>query len=311
MAVQVNMCPMSAVIGCFTVMGALLLLPSNWISTVLALLFHRTGRGLFCGGSWKFILVALCTCKRDFLCLLVLLRVRLAMYQNARRTIPALFAKMAARHPDKPALIYEPTGEKVHIMVIDLSFSHYRQDAVFEIRGSLHSNMVLFCSGEQSEKETLADFKVESLDELLACAPRRPPSCTLKKTFNDRLFYIYTSGTTGMPKAAVVVHSRYFRIAAFGFHAFGLRGDDIIYDCLPLYHSAGTIMGVGQCLLFGATVVIRSKFSASRFWDDCVKHNCTVGLRGQQPKQRSPDFPLPSHFFQLFSGDPEAFPQNS
>lgn len=25
----------------------------------------------------------------------------------------------------------------------------------------------------------------------------------------DRLFYIYTSGTTGMPKAAIVVHSRY------------------------------------------------------------------------------------------------------
>ncbi|XP_061736514.1 long-chain fatty acid transport protein 1-like isoform X2 [Nerophis ophidion] len=340
MAVQVNMCPVSAVIGCFTVMGALLLLPSDWISTVLAVL----GLCLFCGGSWKFILVALCTCKRDFSCLLVLLRVRLAIYQNARRTIPDLFAKMAARHPDKPALIYEPTGEvwtfrqlqeQCHAVAhwalaqgwaegdvvalymgsrpslvslwlglamvgVEAALVNYNlrlnslqhcvkvsgaralvfgselRQAVFEIRGSLHSNMVLFCSGEQSEEETPADFKVESLDELLACAPRRPPSCMLKKTFNDRLFYIYTSGTTGMPKAAVVVHSRYFRIAAFGYHAFGLRGDDIIYDCLPLYHSAGTIMGVGQCLLFGATVVIRSKFSASRFWDDCVKHNCTV-----------------------------------
>ncbi|KAM7418825.1 hypothetical protein PAMA_016109 [Pampus argenteus] len=35
-------------------------------------------------------------------------------------------------------------------------------------------------------------------------------------------------------------------------------------------------MGVGQCLLFGLTVVIRRKFSASHFWDDCVKHKCTV-----------------------------------
>ncbi|XP_072771494.1 uncharacterized protein [Nerophis lumbriciformis] len=33
-----------------------------------------------------------------------------------------------------------------------------------------------------------------------------------------------------------------------------------------------------------------------------------VGLLGQQPKQGSPDFPLPSHFVQLFPGDPEAFP---
>ncbi|KAK0139076.1 Nectin-4 [Merluccius polli] len=29
---------------------------------------------------------------------------------------------------------------------------------------------------------------------------------------------------------------------------------------------------------------------------------------GQQPKQGSPDFPLPSHFVQFFPGDPEAFP---
>lgn len=35
-------------------------------------------------------------------------------------------------------------------------------------------------------------------------------------------------------------------------------------------------MGVGQCLIHGMTVVIRKKFSASRFWDDCVKYNCTV-----------------------------------
>ncbi|CAB1344252.1 unnamed protein product, partial [Coregonus sp. 'balchen'] len=101
-----------------------------------------------------------------------------------------------------------------------------------------------------------------------------------------RLFYIYTSGTTGMPKAAIVVHSRYYRIAAFGFHSFGLRHDDIIYNCLPLYHSAGNIMGVGQCLLHGLTVVVRSKFSASRFWDDCVKYNCTVSLSANHTQQQ-------------------------
>ena len=33
-----------------------------------------------------------------------------------------------------------------------------------------------------------------------------------------------------------------------------------------------------------------------------------VGSRGQQPKQGSPDFPLPSHFIQLFRWDPEVFP---
>lgn len=40
--------------------------------------------------------------------------------------------------------------------------------------------------------------------------------------------------------------------------------------------SSGNIMGVGQCLIHGLTVVVKKKFSASRFWEDCIKHNCTV-----------------------------------
>lgn len=55
----------------------------------------------------------------------------------------------------------------------------------------------------------------------------------------DKLFYIYTSGTTGLPKAAIVVHSRYYRMAALVYYGFRMRPDDIVYDCLPLYHSAG------------------------------------------------------------------------
>lgn len=42
--------------------------------------------------------------------------------------------------------------------------------------------------------------------------------------------------------------------------------------------STGNIVGVGQCIIHGMTVVIRRKFSASRFWDDCAKYNCTVSI---------------------------------
>ena len=53
---------------------------------------------------------------------------------------------------------------------------------------------------------------------------------------------------------------------------------DILYNPLPLYHTAGGIIGVGQAFLRGTTVVIKKKFSASRFWDDCVQHKCTVSI---------------------------------
>ncbi|CAL1601800.1 unnamed protein product [Knipowitschia caucasica] len=155
-----------------------------------------------------------------------------------------------------------------------LVFATELTEAVQEVSHSLDSGMCLFISGRGHQQ--IEGLQTLSLDELLSQSPKHKPNYSLKKDFNGVLFYIYTSGTTGMPKAAVVVHSRYFRIAAFGFHSFGLKSSDRLYNCLPLYHSAGTIMGMGQCVLFGLTVVMRRKFSVSRFWDDCVKHHCTV-----------------------------------
>ncbi|KAM6288922.1 LOW QUALITY PROTEIN: long-chain fatty acid transport protein 1 [Aegotheles albertisi] len=146
--------------------------------------------------------------------------------------------------------------------------------AVSEVNGLLGKNMAKFCSGAYDPGGVPGDTR--HLDPLLSAAPPSPPAHPPGKGLDDRLFYIYTSGTTGMPKAAIVVHSRYYRIAAFGYYAYRMRPDDVLYNCLPLYHSAGNIMGVGQCLIHGLTVVIRKKFSASRFWDDCTKYRCTI-----------------------------------
>ncbi|KAL1005092.1 hypothetical protein UPYG_G00054410 [Umbra pygmaea] len=148
-------------------------------------------------------------------------------------------------------------------------------EAVSEVCSSLDQSLVLFRTGAVQSVD-LHTLSAQNLDALLTSCPRTSPPVTHTKGFNDRLFYIYTSGTTGMPKAAIVVHSRYYRIATFGFYSSRLRHDDIIYSSLPLYHSAGNIMGVGQCLLQGLTVVVKTKFSASQLWDDCVKYNCTL-----------------------------------
>ncbi|XP_069460111.1 long-chain fatty acid transport protein 1 [Ambystoma mexicanum] len=145
--------------------------------------------------------------------------------------------------------------------------------AISEVNDQLGKNMARFCSGEFPLESAPPGTK--HLDPLVTMAAKSAIPCPARG-MNERLFYIYTSGTTGMPKAAIVVHSRYYRIAAFGYHGYRLKSSDVIYNCLPLYHSAGNIMGVGQCVLYGLTVVIRKKFSASRFWDDCVKYNCTI-----------------------------------
>jgi len=73
-----------------------------------------------------------------------------------------------------------------------------------------------------------------------------------------------------------------------GAHYFvGLSNDEVIYDPLPLYHTSGGIVGVGQGLIHGCTVVLRRKFSASAFFQDCGKYKCTVS---QEPFVVTPNF---------------------
>uniref|UniRef100_A0A2K6L7Z4 Long-chain-fatty-acid--CoA ligase n=1 Tax=Rhinopithecus bieti TaxID=61621 RepID=A0A2K6L7Z4_RHIBE len=169
----------------------------------------------------------------------------------------------------RDALLHCLTTSRARALV----FGSEMASAICEIHASLDPSLTLFCSG--SWEPNAVPTSTEHLDPLLKDAPKHLPSCP-DKGFTDKLFYIYTSGTTGLPKAAIVVHSRYYRMAALVYYGFRMRPNDIVYDCLPLYHSAGNIVGIGQCLLHGMTVVIRKKFSASRFWDDCIKYKCTI-----------------------------------
>nr|AAD11623.1 fatty acid transport protein [Homo sapiens] len=169
----------------------------------------------------------------------------------------------------RDALLHCLTTSRARALV----FGSEMASAICEVHASPDPSLSLFCSG--SWEPGAVPPSTEHLDPLLKDAPKHLPSCP-DKGFTDKLFYIYTSGTTGLPKAAIVVHSRYYRMAALVYYGFRMRPNDIVYDCLPLYHSAGNIVGIGQCLLHGMTVVIRKKFSASRFWDDCIKYNCTI-----------------------------------
>lgn len=95
-------------------------------------------------------------------------------------------------------------------------------------------------------------------------------------TIDERALLIYTSGTTGLPKAANVSHRR---ILTWGGWFAGLTNastDDRIYDCLPLHHSVGGVAAPCSMLCAGASVAIAEKFSASSFWDDIVRFDCTV-----------------------------------
>lgn len=154
-------------------------------------------------------------------------------------------------------------------------FGSELKDAISEIRKEL-PDLEIYQWSDRSDTPVLegatdlnsALEKVESeplLVDLELAGPR------------DKLIYIYTSGTTGMPKAAVINNLRYMLMTCGVYSMLGLRSTDRIYDSLPLYHTAGGVVGAGQALLRGITVVLRRRFSASKFWSDCAHYECTVG----------------------------------
>jgi fatty-acyl-CoA synthase len=92
----------------------------------------------------------------------------------------------------------------------------------------------------------------------------------------DRALYIYTSGTTGLPKAANVSHLRVMQWSHWFAGMMDTRPSDRMYNCLPMYHSVGGVVATGATLVNGGAVVVRRRFSASRFWDEVVEWNCTL-----------------------------------
>ena len=95
-------------------------------------------------------------------------------------------------------------------------------------------------------------------------------------TIDDRALYIYTSGTTGLSKAANVSHGRIMQWTHWFSGMMDVEACDRIYDCLPMYHSVGGVQAPGAVLVGGGSVVIRDKFSASQFWADIERWDCTL-----------------------------------
>ena len=123
-----------------------------------------------------------------------------------------------------------------------------------------------------------SDSNEASIDAALDRLDGSPLSPAERRTvtINDRALLIYTSGTTGLPKAASISHRR---ILNWGGWFAGLTGagiEDRLYDCLPVCHSVGGIVAPCSMLSAGGSVVLAEKFSASEFWHDIVRWDCTL-----------------------------------
>lgn len=142
-------------------------------------------------------------------------------------------------------------------------------------RPHLSAEPAIWIHGETQESKyepgRRIDVDIEQKSgETLSRNERRLPD------IEDRALYIYTSGTTGLPKAANVSHARIMQWSHWFAGMMGTQPTDRLYNCLPMYHSVGGVLAPGAILAAGGALVVREKFSASSFWNDVIRWDCTM-----------------------------------
>ncbi|XP_028162675.1 long-chain fatty acid transport protein 4-like [Ostrinia nubilalis] len=154
------------------------------------------------------------------------------------------------------------------------------EEAFQEVKNDLNPSIKLFKYTHRPLNTSGTAVQVaDSANDFTSMLETTPPLPWFKSEgdgFNGKLLYIYTSGTTGLPKAAVISSSRMVFMASGVHYLGGLNSKDVIYCPMPLYHSAGGCITMGQALIFGCTIVLRKKFSASAYFKDCMKYNATA-----------------------------------
>jgi acyl-CoA synthetase (AMP-forming)/AMP-acid ligase II len=122
----------------------------------------------------------------------------------------------------------------------------------------------------------LVDGDAAGLGRFEPSAADADPPETAEQRLGDTGAYIFTSGTTGLPKAAVVTHQRMASLGRVtGALAWRLEPDDVVYNCLPLFHSNGLLIALSSVLTNGATLALARRFSASGFWRDIHRFRAT------------------------------------
>jgi crotonobetaine/carnitine-CoA ligase len=95
---------------------------------------------------------------------------------------------------------------------------------------------------------------------------------------DDRAHIQYTSGTTARQKGAVYTHHYLYTYPALCTDSQERTEDDVLTAPLPLSHVAALHIIAGSALHAGCTGHLKSRFSASRYWQQVADDGATWGI---------------------------------
>jgi long-chain acyl-CoA synthetase len=117
----------------------------------------------------------------------------------------------------------------------------------------------------------------DNTSELTELVREQPttPSFTPNNSCEEEYVLLYTSGTTANPKGVPLSLKTFFANAEGIAKWQELSSDDRFLIVLPLHHINSTTMSLAT-LLAGGTVILSSRYSASKFWQTASRHHVTI-----------------------------------
>lgn len=92
---------------------------------------------------------------------------------------------------------------------------------------------------------------------------------------DDVIALMYTSGTTSLPKGVMLAHQHFIEGARYWMWAAGFTAKDRTITPLPLCHVNALIYSVIGSMIFGGSVVLLERFSATQYFQQIKLYNVT------------------------------------
>ncbi|MFD7476958.1 AMP-binding protein [Streptomyces sp. NPDC059837] len=102
--------------------------------------------------------------------------------------------------------------------------------------------------------------------EAIGPAPVRP---------QDTAAVLFTSGTTGAARGVRCPQAQFVRWGRNVSDALRLTPDDVLFTCLPLFHT-NALNTLAHAMTVGASCVVGGRFSASRYWSQVADARATA-----------------------------------
>ena len=138
------------------------------------------------------------------------------------------------------------------------------------------SQLVILPEGNHPGREAASQLGIPTLDVSLSDngkvrLSRDGSELTERKDTSgpspdDVALFLHTSGTTSRPKGVPLTHANLLASLGNIGDTYALTPDDIAMVVMPLFHVHGLIGVALSTLNTGGSIVVPSRFSASRFW---------------------------------------------